>query len=97
MKKVADRGEKRATGRRDRFSAEAQSPHPNGRSLEAPVARPKSSTPGQQDRGKQVSTDIADAEPEEQVPIDEVKNFPIGRDTDLRQVVQRPQNEIAPR
>jgi hypothetical protein len=44
-----------------------------------------------------VSTDIADAEPEEQVSIDELKNFPIGRDAGLRQLVQRPQNEIAPR
>ena len=66
-------------------------------SLEAPVARRKSSACGQQDRRKQVSTDIADAEPEEQVLIDEMKNLSICRDLGLRQVVQHPQNEIAPR
>ena len=44
-----------------------------------------------------MSIDIANAQTEDQVPIDEVKNFPIGRDIDLRQVVQHPQNEITPR
>jgi hypothetical protein len=33
----------------------------------------------------------------EQFLIDQVKNLSIGRNAGLRQVVQRPQNEIAPR
>ena len=44
-----------------------------------------------------MSIDIANAQTEEQVLIDEVKNFPIRRDAGLRQVVQRPENEIPPR
>lgn len=44
-----------------------------------------------------MSIDVANAQTGEQVPIDEVKNLSIGRDGGLRQVVQRAQNEIAPR
>ena len=66
-------------------------------SFEAPVPRPQTSACGQPDRREQMSIDIAEATPKEEMSTDEVKNFSIGRDIGLRQVLQSPDNLIAPR
>ena len=44
-----------------------------------------------------MSIDIADTQPEEPMPIDEVQDFTIRCDIGLGQVLQSPQSLIAPR
>jgi hypothetical protein len=68
----------------------------SGGSLQPPVACPQSGARSQPDRRKQMSGDVADAQSEERMLIDKVKNFSIRSDTGPGQVMQRAQNGIAP-